>query len=1639
MARKKNKAHAAKSIRALVRGSNDRFLIALSRCLPPEICDALLRAFGVEGDTAYRLYSYAAEDVKRGWLDLTQCPPLETFQVVQAILLLGGNAVCLNLIRESEDATVLRIVLELLYRLGAVIYLRDVLDIGTDIRRSACHLVDSIMVNSSSSHFSESHIYLFGYSVRSLLCHNKLPRPATIRMQQIEYLLNPLSRFCYYMMLPSEQKRVDFHSHYNGSYGKGKSTPAMVLQASQPHKSNFHQEVAQALYRKYCELKPSKEVVENEIRARATVFEVISRLTERLFGASPYLYGSSACGLASVSSDMDIVVVETRPMTRRLAAMARLWKSANEDDYCPFPAVCRVQVAQQTPRDARDTSLADTDLSQDAQDHSKGKRRFLPFPPNAKRRAQNVGRWAWLDRPTRVIAAIWSGRILALRLARLGWSVECVESARVPILRVVAAVAPDGTFLPVNPKSPSFPTAPKDFPPRFLDPALTVGQCKTWNGSVPDPSCASATKPFSALTESERQQINSAIQRSIDRYMREKICQRDVSISTQSDAPAIYVSADISFNHEVVVHNTRLMKAYVDLDPAVVQLGVLVKHWTKQRGICDAYNGTLSGYQWMLMVIHYLQHFLVQTKDNKRRDIRYFPLLPNLQNPPPAIVASQSQLADGRHDVFFYHPSRGANRALEPLAIRSAVPAGARCVCSNRDSGSPLGSLWPEDLFRNDPYGYARFILLSSADADRRNAVPLPQEADNDYETNSTFFQETLHHMRDYSCPKIEAGYQPATPHEHKRYNSKEAITRLRTDRFVTLGDPNLGTLLQEFFDYFGLRFNTYAYVVSINRTPQLPQSKHGYFNAGPPYGSALLTSDRPNEDVSFSFKVTDTPAASLTECREEAAPERRCCPVHHRRTYEAVVRRFLDEDDVRKDCNIPSCIGDAPLSNAAPPPPAASIQSGCLSAVSHSEDLSVNSALIPARSNEESRLQHDDIECDDGVAGVKCDALDTGKPYPERLRLSVDRETIMPLRTTLPLADRGSASAGMFNTQNAQAPEDRISSASSDAAAHEAPFRIEEDAVSAFASNSCLDLLAPICNVDTLEAFGGRRTTAFEDPASSDLSSLDHHDDEEACTSLSGRNCHDCNSSVEEDNDESDHDSTGSDVSSADNPPALFDELGYWNTFGLGDGGSTGSAAAKYVVLDSLGGSDTISCHYGSQSSDGDNGDEEVNEDILRRKAQKIEHQRALHSARISTSRAKDTFRRRPFLCILDPFEKDRTIGPANRDGFTHIVFELLRARSLFLEAEHRYLTQNKLNVEQLISDIFAPTTEKFPGWAGCTASNLRQSPYRHLHQSNYHHYERAHSSVLRDINDHIFSSVRGLVPHNPLSSAGGIQNGHGGVSSSAQRRQPFLRAKDFQEGTGVNPPRCGLLNGSIAKPVASLVAQQVTAVKPAPRKGEAPKPSNAVEKATGSPPVYSRQTLLQCHLLPKSPPHVVAGRSAQRPAPIQSLPHQNKRNGAGSTGNRKPRTAPNTSTLVGVDSGRTPHDLIHTSPGKAELRDAVLPHQPVSTPPTAAPPLSKSVGFPSFGGKGKNKKQQRSGKPNEAASYVDSHIRPVNGIVPKLEQPSSTPCTSQGVAQKQSALADSAVVMPSLSNSSAKKAGRCGAHRRPRCPVQH
>lgn len=52
--------------------------------------------------------------------------------------------------------------------------------------------------------------------------------------------------------------------------------------------------------------------------------------------------------------------------------------------------------------------------------------------------------------------------------------------------------------------------------------------------------------------------------------------------------PELSLACDMNVNNPLALENTRMIRTYVQIDPRVRQLAMIVKHWTKKRILNDA-------------------------------------------------------------------------------------------------------------------------------------------------------------------------------------------------------------------------------------------------------------------------------------------------------------------------------------------------------------------------------------------------------------------------------------------------------------------------------------------------------------------------------------------------------------------------------------------------------------------------------------------------------------------------------------------------------------------------------------------------------------------------------------------------------------------------------------------------------------------------------------------------------------------------------------------------------------------------------------------------------------------------------------------------------------------------------------------
>ncbi|KFG57391.1 polynucleotide adenylyltransferase [Toxoplasma gondii RUB] len=83
---------------------------------------------------------------------------------------------------------------------------------------------------------------------------------------------------------------------------------------------------------------------------------------------------------------------------------------------------------------------------------------------------------------------------------------------------------------------------------------------------------------------------------------------RNLSEEGMEERNTQMVSCDISVNNLLAVVNSKLLGAYVGVDPRLRTLGYAVKFWAKGRNINDRSRGTVSSFSLVLMLIHFLQN-----------------------------------------------------------------------------------------------------------------------------------------------------------------------------------------------------------------------------------------------------------------------------------------------------------------------------------------------------------------------------------------------------------------------------------------------------------------------------------------------------------------------------------------------------------------------------------------------------------------------------------------------------------------------------------------------------------------------------------------------------------------------------------------------------------------------------------------------------------------------------------------------------------------------------------------------------------------------------------------------------------------------------------------------------------------------
>ena len=111
--------------------------------------------------------------------------------------------------------------------------------------------------------------------------------------------------------------------------------------------------------------------------------------------------------------------------------------------------------------------------------------------------------------------------------------------------------------------------------------------------------------------------------------------ERDTSLDFPKNG--VGIQCDINFSNALAIHNTKLLRCYSHCHPFIRKLVIFVKAWAKKRKINSPYQGTLSSYGYVLMVLHYAVN------------VAEPPLAPNLQ----LHQRAQHEVING-HNITFW-------------------------------------------------------------------------------------------------------------------------------------------------------------------------------------------------------------------------------------------------------------------------------------------------------------------------------------------------------------------------------------------------------------------------------------------------------------------------------------------------------------------------------------------------------------------------------------------------------------------------------------------------------------------------------------------------------------------------------------------------------------------------------------------------------------------------------------------------------------------------------------------------------------------------------------------------------------------------------------------------------------------------
>eukprot|EP00922_Rhytidocystis_sp_ex-Travisia-forbesii_P007237 GHVS01010543.1.p1 GENE.GHVS01010543.1~~GHVS01010543.1.p1 ORF type:complete len:1090 (-),score=201.76 GHVS01010543.1:215-3484(-) len=691
--------------------------------------------------------------------------------------------------REIPEGRAVELLIEVLYVFADHVPRNSSLIGRTHVRSYLMDLLDSVLVHSDLSPMQS---FKLGCAMRMCKAQHKFPLSAAFRGAQMEYLLIPDSL----ALLP-----FPFPATAPAKWG---------ADAGSMPTARYVDVMEEALWKMSESLSPCEAVKET----LADVYAAVNAEVEELFGVRALLFGSCSNGFSILSSDIDLLVQLPPETSKEFVREAVAQKRSGAPD-------------------ARTYSVS----------------------------GGSDSAWEWLKR--HCAAGIWAGRKLAERCRRKGWKVDCVEGAKFPIVHLKYPL-----HLYKGPNE-----IPEVFKSAGAADKKEIKRMKTreQKQARKDKKKKNATKEKANQPSQDGGDVDKFVPNGTGAEGLEEDCEEEADEDEQGEEEAnheageedqrygpddhhtaalgqlalsegeeyveCYVDVDVSFNHEVVLHNSRLLRTYAMFDSRVPALGRLVKHWAKQRDICDSFRGTLSGYAWLNLVIYFCQRHLVlparllsfyNTMQNnscprtraalhlaQAPDAAFvgtpewtashaksfmshgdsLPVLPNLQDPPAEFHPLHSRLVETedrhRHNVFFYHPHYGAN---------TLVHAANQHHLSHQSQASD--SRWIEEDLAHPPLEYARRQLGAGVAEQRTKSA-----------VKETMKERWLRHSRPRG-PGEAVGAEARCIHSS-----------------ISYGDGTLYSMLYNFFRFYCAHFNFYSHVVDMSRPPLPPLSKHQAFS----------------------------------------------------------------------------------------------------------------------------------------------------------------------------------------------------------------------------------------------------------------------------------------------------------------------------------------------------------------------------------------------------------------------------------------------------------------------------------------------------------------------------------------------------------------------------------------------------------------------------------------------------------------------------------------------------------------------------------------------------------------------------------------------------------------------------------------